>query len=218
VSEEALEALHREIDACLVCRERGLSIEKPTRLIRGNAIASVLAIGIAPSAASQRLGLAFAGASFRRLSEWFKQAGFDSTEAQLRSALYLTSLAKCAASPDTATLRRQLWNNCGTFLWRQIALVQPRLILLLGAEPTHAILGKSAQAFRDVIGQGFSTEEVFASELFKPVGRDCRWLVMPHPSGLSRLPNDRDRMAKVIAALRHELAAIGFRVPDIGEG
>ena len=169
-----------------------------------------MTIGIAPGRVAISSGKAFAGNSITRMLRWFSEAGFEMTEPQFRRALYFTSLIKCGAVPDTRNNRTALWGRCSSFLWRQIHLVRPELILLLGQEPLAMILSSRRVLAKDTVGTCWTTEELFVSELFPPIEWTTNWLSMPHPSGLSRTMNDSHTHRRVIEALRLNLLKIGF--------
>jgi uracil-DNA glycosylase family 4 len=214
VSDDAdLEIIHREIEACEVCKAPGHRLQKGYGIQRGLA-ASVMVIGIAPSAAARKAQKAFAGNSFNRLSKWFAAAGFPSTESQLRRAIYLTSLNKCGVIPDTEINRRKLWTRCQQFLWRQIEVIRPDLILLLGKEPVAMIIRDRNLRLKEILGKSWSTGELFGQELLPPTTVPTTWLVLPHPSGLSRTMNDEAVHKQVISSLRKHLNQISFIVPS----
>ena len=198
-SKGALKTLHSEIDNCEVCRTRGLSIIKSVGVERGEVGVKVMAVGIAPSSAVLKSKKAFEGNSFSRLSKWFADAGFQASEAQLRKALYLTSFNKCAVTPDSNSNRKLLWTRCQQFLWRQIEVIQPRLILLLGVEVANTIIPSSYYP-KILLGMRCTTDQVFDQDLFPPITNSATWLVLPHPSGLNRAMNDKVVSARVIAS------------------
>ena len=216
VNSEALDAqgkldeLHDEIDACVRCRTAGQTIVKPPSMFRGVAGSTVMAVGIAPGRGAIRAGLAFAGQSIRRLLGWFASAGYVMSEDVFRRSLYFTSLNKCAVDPDGPTNRRELWSRCNPFLWRQLECVGPRLVLVLGQEPAKMILGMSGNPAHMIVGSVWTTVDIFGSQLFPPSTLDARWLLIPHPSGLSRTMNDPAIQSLVISALRTELIAANF--------
>lgn len=168
-----------------------------------------MAIGIAPGSAALAANKAFAGNSLQRLKRWFERAGFPLTEEQLRASIYLTSLNKCSVTPDNAANRLELWKRCQRFLWRQLALIEPRLVLLLGREPAGLLTKQRQRPLEDFVGTTYSTEQIFGNELFPPVAVSASWLVLPHPSGMSRLMNDPAIAHKVIASLRLALLQLG---------
>lgn len=209
---DELEIVHNEIDDCLVCCTRGLQLTKSSNLMRGGIGVRVMAVGIAPSGAAIKSGKAFAGNSFNRLTKWFSSAGFAASEAQLRRAIYLTSLTKCAVSPDTLANRKLLWRRCQQFLWRQIRILQPALILLLGMEVARTLFPRDYHP-KLAFGIKYSTDDIFQQELFPPITIPLTWLLLPHPSGLSRAMNNEETNRIVIASLKHELTQIAFACP-----
>lgn len=179
---------------------------------RGQGTASVMAIGIAPGKAAINEAKSFAGNSFHNIGRWFREAGYPLAEKKLRNALYLTSLNKCAAEPDKELNRRHLFRHCQTFLWKQIELLKPNLILLLGQEVTLRLveISREKDASSLLVGTAWDSSQLFANDLIRPVNLDCRWLAMPHPSGLSRTMNNAQIRQRVISSLSKELRAINF--------
>ena len=198
----------------MVCREAGHCIKKAHRIQRGDQSARVMAVGIAPSVAARKAKKAFAGSSFIRLAKWFAAAGFPATETQLRSSIYLTSLNKCAVIPDTPANRRILWMRCQQFLWRQIETVRPELILILGKEPADLILDDRILRSEVALGKSWTTQELFAEDLFPATTVPSTWLILPHPSGLSRTMNDKVISGRIISSLRKHLDLIHFSVTE----
>src|SRR5690606_27642214 len=122
------------------CLERGGELIKPAEMKRGGA-SDIIVVGLEPGTKAAQAGMAFAGNSFTRLHTWFTEAGFKGTQDQLRDALYLTSVLKCSCSSMTSDLRLRMFRNCARFLDRQLALIRPRLGLILGAEAAKLMLG-----------------------------------------------------------------------------
>lgn len=211
-SARELELLHAEIDGCEVCRDVGYDIKKAYGINRGDSGATVMAVGVSPSPSARKTRKAFAGNSFTRLSAWFSAAGFQATEEQLRRSVYLTSLAKCAVEPDTVACRRALWTRCRRFLWRQVDLIEPELVLLLGRESAAVILGDRSVRLDQVVGKSWTTTELFGEHLIPPTTISASWLVLPHPSGRSRTMNDPETVHRVVSSLRRHLEGIGFCV------
>lgn len=206
-----LAALHNAIGECRRCEESGLEISKPAIMNRGASQAMVMVIGLAPGQAAIKAEKAFAGNSMTRLLKWFSMAGMELSEAEFRASTYLTSLNKCAVSPDTEANRRKLWGRCDSFLSQQIDLVQPRLILVLGKEAANLLARDKISDWQNILGTCWSTGQLFEGNLFPPTRTTPLWLFMPHPSGLSRTMNDEANSAKVIGSLHSALNNIGFK-------
>lgn len=187
---DALQAFHAEIRACRACERSGyLACAAPVAGAQGPASARLMIIGQAPGRLTVERGLMFGGPSGAALERWLRQAGF--APGALRHEVYLTALTRCdpgrsakgqgdrKPSPAEVTL-------CRPFLERELALVRPRVILLVGGMAIEAFLGP--QRLDDIIGQTFE--------------RDGATLIpLPHPSGVSRWLNDPAHQALVARAL-----------------
>lgn len=206
--------IHSEIDLCQKCRRLeplfGFDLKKTIGIQRGNPLASVMGIGIAPSKSAAQGGLAFAGNSFDRIRKWFREAGYNLSENDLRDKLYLTSLNKCAAEPDTLKIRSKLWKGCSHFLWRQIDIVRPNLLLLFGSEVAEKISSYTGGDIELKCGTTINMQDLFAGNLFPPVDANPRILAMPHPSGLSRTMNDSHVRKRILSTLEEELQRAVF--------
>ena len=210
-SSEAIESVHSEIGRCRRCEADHLTIIKPEAMKRGAPTSAVMAVGIAPGQSAINAKKAFAGNSLSRLLSWFDSAGYRLTEEQFRDRVYLTSLNKCAADPDSQANRKRLWRRCAPFLWHQIDLIKPRLILVLGREPAEILLRQEGGGWDAVLGSRLTTGQLFRNDLFPPIVIETEWLFMPHPSGLSRTMNDPEVSAMIINSLSTALEEIDFK-------
>jgi uracil-DNA glycosylase len=167
---------------------------------RGRATDRIMLIGQAPGRNSVERGRPFSGPGGRVLDGWLIRAGF--AVGDLRQRLYLTSLTKCDPGPNPHGGDRKPTPAelalCRPYLQRELDLIRPRIILLVGGMAIEALLGK--RRLEDVIGTGFERAGV-------------RLLPLPHPSGVSRWLNSPAHQALLRAALdrlsvwREELAA-----------
>ena len=102
---------------------------------RGNPRASLLLIGEAPGAQEDAQGRPFVGRAGQLLDRMLESVGLDSE----RDA-YICNVIKCRP-PDNRRPTAAEIAACRPFLLRQIALVDPRLILLVGATALEGVLG-----------------------------------------------------------------------------
>lgn len=130
---ESLELLETE---CRQCRRCSLA-EGRTQVVlaRGNPSARLLLIGEAPGAEEDRLGLPFVGRSGQLLDRLLTDAGLDSER-----DLYIANAIKCRPPQNRRPIPDELV-ACRPWLERQVALVDPALILLVGATALQAVLG-----------------------------------------------------------------------------
>lgn len=117
---DALKARVAECQACDLCKSR-----KQTVFARGDEKADWMIIGEAPGADEDRMGEPFVGRAGKLLDEVLYAAGLP------RNSAYIANILKCRPpgnrdpKPEEAAL-------CEAYLQRQIALVQPKLILCVG--------------------------------------------------------------------------------------
>jgi uracil-DNA glycosylase family 4 len=146
-------------------------------------------IGQAPGPVTDRKGYHFAGPAGRFLEIWLDRAGFP--PGYFRSHVYLTSLTRCFPGKSASGNGDRPPSNaeialCRRFLDRELALIQPRVVLLVGKVAIDAFLGK--QPLTATVGRVFE--------------QDGRLLIpLPHASGVSRWLNAPENRALLDQAL-----------------
>lgn len=112
-----------EIHACRLCAlAAGRTHSVPGE---GNLNALVMLVGEGPGADEDRQGRPFVGRSGRFLTEALRKVGIE------RSEVYITNVVKCRPPDNRDPLPDEL-AACAAYLDRQIALVNPRIIVTLG--------------------------------------------------------------------------------------
>ena len=177
--ERALATLQREIGACRACEQAGyLACARPLARMRGPAGARLMIVGQAPGRLTIERNLMFGGPSGDALERWLRLAGF--APGALRREVYLSALTRCdpgrsekgkgdrKPSPAEVAL-------CRPWLERELALVRPRVILLVGGMAIEAFIGRVKLS--DAVGSAVERDGVTL-------------LPLPHPSGVSRWLND----------------------------
>jgi uracil-DNA glycosylase len=195
----SIDALHRQIRGCTRCVQAGL-LPRAGPVLSGYADNRMMLIGQAPGIVEEVRRLPFQGRSGRVLVRWLTRAGFSSEE-QIRRLVYMTSITKCfpgkgAGGGDRRPSRAEV-ELCRPHLDRQLAMIDPDLILLVGGLAHERFL------------PGHSLSELVGS-VYDATGRrvstagDARPLLvpLPHPSGASRWLNDRQNLALLERALR----------------
>jgi DNA polymerase len=194
---ESLDVLATE---CRQCRRCPLAEARSQVVIaRGNPSARLLLIGEAPGADEDRLGLPFVGRSGQLLDRLLAEAGLDP-----KRDLYIVNAIKCRPPQNRRPTPAEL-AACMPWLERQIALVDPALILLVGATALQAVLGVKGGITR-LRGQWHEGEGSLL------VGR----ALMPilHPSYLLRNASEAEDSPRWhtradLAAVRRRLDAAG---------
>ncbi len=121
---------------CGACRRCGLAATRQQVVVgRGNTNARLLLVGEAPGAEEEACGQPFVGRSGRLLEAMLAAAGLDSER-----DLYIANVIKCRPPGNRKPSRTEI-EACRPWLERQIALVQPQLVLLVGATALEALLG-----------------------------------------------------------------------------
>ncbi len=125
-------ALLSEIEACQKCR----LCEKRTHTVpgEGNPLAELLLIGEGPGRDEDLLGRPFVGAAGMLLEKMLAAIHLS------RNDVYIANVVKCRP-PGNRAPEADETAACMPFLRAQVALIRPRVIVLLGASALRAVLG-----------------------------------------------------------------------------
>ena len=166
---------------CTLCRER-------TQIVvdRGNPQAGVLFVGEAPGQNEDLQGKAFVGRAGRLLDEMLREIGFDTN----RDAL-IANVVKCRP-PENRAPSPQEAQACLPFLKKQIELVDPRLIVLLGATALKHLMPEK---------KGFSMAEQVGRRFQHPAYPGKEMMVLYHPAFILRDPRKKPLMAQHLKTL-----------------
>jgi DNA polymerase len=146
----ALQTLADEVKACTKCAEL-CSTRTQTVFADGNIAAELCFIGEAPGADEDAKGLPFVGAAGQLLNKIIVASGLK------REEVYICNILKCRPPGNRTPLPDEA-ANCRDFLDRQLALVQPKYIVALGAcaamnlLQTTTSIGKLRGRFHDYKG------------------------------------------------------------------
>jgi DNA polymerase len=145
---QRLDELAGAIRRCTLCP----LWESRTRAVPGDGkyTAKVMIVGEAPGREEDESGKPFVGATGRFLDHVLEGTGLD------RADFFITNTVKCRP-PKNRTPRRPEVETCtSNYLSEQIELINPRLVMLLGAVAAKKILGvKSINEARGrVVEQG----------------------------------------------------------------
>jgi uracil-DNA glycosylase len=131
---------------------------------------------------------------------WMERAGFASEE-QVRRRVYMTSITKCfpgkgTGGGDRRPSRAEV-DLCRPHLDRQLALIKPQLLILVGGLAHERFL--PGRSLDELVGRvfGLSGEELSNRTLVRPL-----LVPLPHPSGASRWLNGAENRELLERALR----------------
>jgi uracil-DNA glycosylase len=168
-----LRLLHRELDACTACPK----MIRP--VVHGPPVASrVLLLGQAPGPREGSFGKPFAWTAGRTMFGWFDRVlGID--EERFRATVYMAAVARCFPGKASGGGDRKPAPDeiarCETWLAREVAILEPDLVLAVGTLAIERVLGSKAPL----------VEMVGTTRRARWHGRDVDVVPLPHPSGAS---------------------------------
>ncbi len=121
---------------------------------RGNPEARLMLIGEGPGENEDKQGKAFVGRAGQLMDELFREIGIDTNRDTL-----IANVVKCRP-PENRAPHQEEAKTCIVFLKHQIALVKPKVILLLGATALkHLVPTKTKFSMSDEAGKFFTVSE-----------------------------------------------------------
>ncbi len=162
--------LNQIMDEVLICKKCGLYKERHRVVFgSGNPQAPIFIVGEAPGFEEDKTGVAFVGKSGQLLEKILLACNFSREK-----EVYMGNIVKCRP-PQNRNPVIQEQAACLPYLERQIEIIQPKIIILLGSTALKAFFGPS-------------------SRITKERGTWRSWFrypVMPtyHPSALLRNPH-----------------------------
>lgn len=194
----SLEAVDKAIHACRNCPIGELS----NRAVMGEGApgAPLMIVGEQPGDQEDQAGRPFVGPAGQLLGEYLERAGIDRSQAYVTNAVKHFKFVwkgkrRLHQSPGAKEI-----DTCRWWLEAERAIVQPRLVLALGAS-----------AARGLIGRTVSISKARGSPISLDDGTEL-W-VTAHPSYLLRLEGEaREEQARLFAA---DLAAVRKRLGEL---
>lgn len=173
-----LRARVAQCQACALCISR-----KQTVFGVGNQQADLLIVGEAPGYYEDQQGEPFVGRAGQLLNAMLQAVGFA------REQVYIANVLKCRPPDNRDPLPEEV-TQCTPYLERQVALLQPALILALGRHAAHFLLATN-------------------QSLAKLRGRTCTFkdtkiplIVTYHPAYLLRNPREKHKAYIDLQAVR----------------
>ena len=175
-----LAIVHQEILDCTKC---------PLHASRTNAVpgegsinAQVMFVGEAPGVKEDESGRPFVGRSGNLLTDMIAEIGLS------RDEVFITSVLK-SRPPNNRTPRKNEIEACKPYLHRQIDIIGPKIIVLLGGVAVSSVIGplKVSEAH---------------GRVHEAEGR--KFFITYHPGAALRFPRLRDEMRKDFWTLKRE--------------
>jgi DNA polymerase len=179
----ALKLIREDIGDCTRCK---LSQQGRKQIVFGvgDPRAELMFVGEAPGADEDQQGEPFVGRAGQLLNNMIKAMGIS------REQVYIANVVKCRP-PSNRTPERDECDTCSPFLMRQIAVVQPKVIVALGAVAAKNLLAVQS-SLGDLRGRWFEY-------------RGCKLAVTYHPAFLLRDPRQKAEAWKDLQMVMKEL-------------
>lgn len=174
---QKLEAIARQIEKCRECKKG-----KSGRAVagEGNPDADIVFLGEAPGKNEAREGRPFIGRSGQLLRRMIREVGLQEAE------VFITSPVKYL--PDRGTPTKKDIRHGRMHLAKQLEIIQPKIIVLLGATAAYAMLEKSVPIMKE---HGRVIEE-----------DGKKYLITLHPAAVLRFPKYAPMMKRDFEKLR----------------
>ena len=188
----ALKLIREDIGDCTRCR-----LHKGRKNIVfgvGNVNAEIMFVGEGPGADEDEQGEPFVGRAGQLLNNMIAAMGLK------RSDVYIANVVKCRP-PQNRTPEKDECDTCSPFLMRQIEMIQPKVIVALGAVAAKNLLAVN-ESMANLRGHWYD---------FK----NCRLLVTYHPAYLLRDPRQKKEAWK---DLQMVMKYLGLKPPAKPQG
>jgi len=129
--EAELKTIADQVAVCTKCQLH----KKRTKTVpgQGNPHPEILFIGEGPGEEEDRQGLAFVGAAGQLLTRLIKRMGLT------REEVFIANIVKCRPPNNRKPLPEEM-SACRPYLQRQIAVLRPKVIVLLGASALEGLI------------------------------------------------------------------------------
>ncbi|HUX45017.1 MAG TPA: uracil-DNA glycosylase [Terracidiphilus sp.] len=188
--EAALRLIREEIGECTRC-----ALHKGRNQLvfaDGDPNARLMFVGEGPGADEDAQGLPFVGRAGQLLNNMISAMGLK------REEIYIANVVKCRP-PGNRTPEPEEANTCSPFLFRQIDVVRPEVLVALGATAATYLLGQR-QPLAGLRGRIHSV-------------RGCKLIVTYHPAYLLRDPRQKK---EAWADLQIAMKELGLKPPERG--
>lgn len=181
---QAWETLKKEVATCTHCPLH----ETRTQTVFGvgNIHADLMFIGEAPGAQEDKQGEPFVGRAGQLLDAMLHSIGFD------RQQIYIANILKSRPPNNRDPLPEEV-AACTPFLTRQIALIQPKLLVALGRIAAHFLLDTTTP-LGNLRGKTLSYGQ-----------SNIPLLVMYHPAYLLRSPQNKSKAYEDLCLIKEVL-------------
>ena len=164
-----LEELCEVASTCVKCPLH----ENRTKVVfgEGSKNAKIMLVGEAPGKKEDETGRPFIGMAGRILSEIIEEAGMD------RSDIYITSIVKCRPEDNRKPKKLEYTTCIDLYLNKQIELIDPDIVGLLGNSAAYALIGK--KSIKQIHGNTYELNGRKYMALFHPAAALYSRVLLP---------------------------------------
>ncbi len=161
----------------LSCTECGLSKSRSHVVFgEGDLEAKIVFIGEGPSLDDEKAGKPFAGRSGELLTKMIEAMGLS------REKVFITNIVKCRTLEDRNPESDEI-STCRNILRKQLALLNPEIIVALGTIACQSLLQREEEIFK------LRGEFKISTEFKRKDGSDIHIMPTFHPAFLLKNPN-----------------------------
>ena len=187
-------SLCKAIQAFDGCEIRKVSIN--TVIYDGQINAKIMAIGEAPGANEDEQGIPFCGQSGKLLDNIFQSIGLNR-----RKNLFITNTIFWRPPGNRRPMPEEI-DSCRPFLEKMIALLQPKLIIMVGSTAVESLLGIRSVSMNVIRKQEYRYTNNYLA------GHNIEAAAIFHPSYLLRQPVQKKVMWFDVLKIAQKIKAI----------
>lgn len=178
--------LKKEIMICKLCN---CSITCTNKVIEeGNPLSNIMFIGEYPNEEDDIIGLPFQGKNGKLLDKFIDALGLN------REDIYISYVVKCKPVKPQNIPSKENFENCKHFLFQQIMIVKPKIIVCFGQWPSQ-ILFDSDKPIGQLRGHVEKDDEMSVISTYNP-----NYLIR-NPSGIKPIWEDMKLVLDLISKL-----------------
>ena len=176
---KSLSDLYEEVKNCQKCSL--WKTRTQTVFGVGNENAEIVLVGEAPGSYEDKQGEPFVGAAGKLLDQLLASIGLS------REKVYITNIVKSRPPGNRDPLPEEI-EACKPYLVEQIKIINPAVIVSLGAFASRVLLEKNI-SMKQVHGRGFAVKEYHVFPIY-------------HPAAALHSPNNKDTLKQDFLALK----------------
>jgi uracil-DNA glycosylase family 4 len=142
---EELKAVYRQASVCTRCPQLA-STRRTVVFGSGHADADLMFVGEAPGANEDKQGIPFVGQAGKLLDQLLGEIGLE------RSDVFVVNTLKCRPPGNRDPLPQEI-DNCQGYLFRQLELIQPKVVCTLGNFATKLLRGDPSTGITKLHGR-----------------------------------------------------------------